>query len=127
MAASARESREITHGRDGRAELSGYAAAAIVTRLKAARLYARPPELPFTTRSLTRTEHGARGRAIVAGAAVAAVVLVAFMALALLDEDESMWTLAPVVVGGLTLCAMPLVLFAKARAARSAAYRDPML
>jgi hypothetical protein len=127
MAVSARESREIAHRDDGRAEVVGYAAAAIATRLKAARLYARPPEPPFTVRSVTRTEHRARGQRIAIGAAIAYAALVVLVAPALLDEDDPGWMLAAIVVGGLALGAGPLVLLAKAQAARSAAYRDPLL
>jgi hypothetical protein len=125
--ASARDGGEITQRPDGRIELDGHAAAAIATRLKAARLYARVPELPFTTRSLTRSEHRARGRAIAAAAAAAYVLLVAVVAPALLAEGDSAWRLAAIVVIGLALGAGPLVLFARLQVARSAAYRDPLL
>lgn len=125
--ASARESREITHRRDGSADVEGHAAGAIGARLRAARLYARPPELPFTVRSLTRTEHLARSRRVAVWAAAAYGALIALMALALLDEGEAAWVVGLIVMGGLLLGTGPLVLLTKARATGSAAYRDPLL
>src|SRR5262245_61923882 len=127
MPARAKESREIAHARDGRAEVTGHAAAAIAARLRAARWYARVPELPFTTRSLTRGEHLARGRRFVLWVTVGYAVLIALVALALLNEGETTWTVGLVVIGGLLLGAGPLTLLTKARASRSETYRDPLL
>src|SRR5262249_52280136 len=103
MPARAKESREIAHARDGRAEVTGHAAAAIAARLRAARWYARVPELPFTTRSLTRSEHLARGRRFVLWVTVGYAALIALVALALLNEGETTWTVGLVVIGGLLL------------------------
>jgi hypothetical protein len=127
VAASARESREIRHRRDGHADVTGHAAAAIAARLRAARYYARVPELPFTTRSLTRTEHLARSRRIALWATIGYAGLIAVVALALVNEEESTWTVGLVVVVGLALGAGPLMLLTKAQASRSEAYRDPLL